>query len=60
MFKYRWMSKTQWLLKYVDERIVVGVWSRVKQENPQLFDEQIADRVEDYFGIRNYLQTDPD
>jgi hypothetical protein len=54
------MSKTQWLLKYVDERIVVGVWSRVKQENPQLFDEQIADRVEDYFGIRNYLQTDPD
>jgi hypothetical protein len=60
MFKYRWMSKTQWLLKYVDERIVVGVWSRVKQENRQLFDEQIADRVEDYFGIRNYLQTDPD
>jgi hypothetical protein len=59
MFKYRWMSKTHWLLKHIDERIIEQVWSGVRHENPVLADEQVASQVEDYFGIRNRLQANP-
>jgi len=57
MFKYRWISKIHWLLKHIDERIVEQVWSGVKHENPTLADDQVAVKVEDYFGIRNLLQA---
>jgi hypothetical protein len=59
MFKYRWMSKTQWLLKYVDEQTIAQVWLRAKREAPDLADEQVAKTVEDYFGVRNRLQANP-
>ena len=59
MFKYRWMSRMQWLLNNVDEQTIARAWSRVRRESPEALDEQIADKVEDYFGIRNLLQTNP-
>jgi hypothetical protein len=59
MFKYRWMSQTQWLLKYIDEQTIAQVWSRLKCENPGLDDEHVAGKVEGYFGIRNLLSTNP-
>jgi hypothetical protein len=49
---YRWMSKMQWLLGHVDERTIAQVWSRVKHENLELTNEQVADKVEGYFRMR--------
>jgi len=59
MFKYRWMSQTQWILKHIDEETIEQVWSNVNYENPELADEEVAGKVEGYFGIQNRLQTNP-
>jgi hypothetical protein len=60
MHMYRWMSKTQWLLGHVEERTIAQVWSRVKHENLELTNEQVADKVEECFGIAKLAPARPE
>jgi hypothetical protein len=55
MTKTRRISQIQFLLKRVDEQTIERAWSRLRNDNPELVDDQVADKVEGHFGIANYL-----
>ena len=55
MTKYQGISRIQFLLKCVNEQSIERVWSRVGNENPELDNDEIADKVEGHFGIASHL-----